>query len=209
MPPRHRSDPVSRVSCARACARLGARIAAARFARLIARARGRCRTHFACRLNRGRSAPDRHGREAAPDASSLGPIIPLFLKMQVPNREILHKFQEQFAINTGQLLDSPLESGNRRGRGDPRLRGGRRGAERGRGRAAGALDTRRTRYAPMVARRGQRTSTFSTMAAALSPAAQPVKRPYPPPLSASSSISSSTRRMPVGPCGWPKMREEP
>ena len=92
-----RRDPDSRVSCAGACARAGARIAAARFARLIARARRR--THLACRLNRGRSAPDRHGREAVrADFASLGPIIPLFLKMQAPNREILLKSQELFVI---------------------------------------------------------------------------------------------------------------
>ena len=92
-----RRDPDSRVSCAGACARAGARIAAARFARLIARARRR--THLACRLNRGRSAPGRHGREAVrADFASLGPIIPLFPRMQVPNREILLKFQELFVI---------------------------------------------------------------------------------------------------------------
>ena len=94
MPARHRSDPVSRVSCARACAGGGGRIAPARLARLIARARRR--THFACRLNRGRSAPGRRGREAAPDASSPGPIIPLFSEMQVRNKELLLKFQEPF-----------------------------------------------------------------------------------------------------------------
>jgi len=48
-------DPDSRVSCVRLCLR-GRVSAPARFARLIARARGRCRTHFACRLNRRRSA---------------------------------------------------------------------------------------------------------------------------------------------------------
>ena len=52
---RHRSDPLSR---AFACGR--GRV----LARLIARARGRHRAHFACRLNRGRSAPDRRGRDA-------------------------------------------------------------------------------------------------------------------------------------------------
>jgi len=57
---RHRGDPLSRVF---ACA--GGRVSApARFARLIARMRGRHRTHFACRLNRGRSAPGRRGRDA-------------------------------------------------------------------------------------------------------------------------------------------------
>ena len=49
---------------ARLCRRGRARIAAARFARLIARARGKRRTHLACRLNRGRSAPGRRGRDA-------------------------------------------------------------------------------------------------------------------------------------------------
>ena len=92
-----RRDPDSRVSCVGARAPAGARIAAARLARLIARARRR--THLACRLNRGRSAPGRHGREAVrADFASLGPIIPLFLKMQVPNREILLNFWELFVI---------------------------------------------------------------------------------------------------------------
>ena len=59
-PARHRSDPLSR---AFACGR-GRVSAPARFARLIARARGRHRAHFACRLNRGRSAPGRCGRAA-------------------------------------------------------------------------------------------------------------------------------------------------
>ena len=57
---RHRSDPLSR---AFACGR-GRVSAPARFARLIARTRGRHRTHLTCRLNRGRSAPGRRGREA-------------------------------------------------------------------------------------------------------------------------------------------------
>ncbi len=61
----------------------GGRIAAARLARLIARARDKHKTHFACRLNRGRSAPDRRGREAVrADFASLRPIIPLFSEMQ-------------------------------------------------------------------------------------------------------------------------------
>jgi len=47
------------------------------------------------------------------------------------------------------------------------------------------------------------------MEAAVSPAAQPEKSRYPPPLIASSSIPSIMRRAPVGPCGCPKMREEP
>ena len=51
--------------------------------------------------------------------------------------------------------------------------------------------------------------TSTTTAIALSPAAQPVKRPYPPPRIASSSISSITARMPVGPCGWPQISEQP
>ena len=59
-PPRHRSDPLPR---AFACGR-GRVLAPARFARLIARVRGRRRTHFACRPNRGRSAPGRRGRDA-------------------------------------------------------------------------------------------------------------------------------------------------
>ncbi len=93
-----RRDSDSRVSCARACAGGGGRIAPARLVRLIARARGRHRTHLACRLNRGRSAPGRRGREAVrADFAFLGPIIPLFLRMQAPKREILLKFQEQFA----------------------------------------------------------------------------------------------------------------
>ena len=54
------SDPLSR---AFACGR-GRVSAPARFARLIARARGGRRTHLACRLNRGRSAPGRRGRDA-------------------------------------------------------------------------------------------------------------------------------------------------
>ena len=54
-------DPLPR---AFACGR-GRVSAPARFARLIARTRGGRRTHFACRLNRGRSAPDQRGRDAA------------------------------------------------------------------------------------------------------------------------------------------------
>ena len=96
-----RRDPVSRVSCAGACAGGGARIAAARLARLIARARGRHRTHFACRLNRGRSAPDRHAREAAPDASSLRPIISQFLKTQVLVTELLPESQRTDCRSSG------------------------------------------------------------------------------------------------------------
>ncbi len=88
-----RRDPDSRVSCARACARLGARLASARLVRLIARARRR--THFACRLNRGRSAPGRHGRETVrADFASLGPIISLFSEMQSNIEELLLNFQE-------------------------------------------------------------------------------------------------------------------
>ena len=54
-------DPLSR---AFVCRR-GRVSAPARFVRLIARARGKRRTHLARRLNRGRSAPDRRGRDAA------------------------------------------------------------------------------------------------------------------------------------------------
>ena len=86
-----RRDPDSRVSCAGACARAGARIAAARFARLIARARRR--THLACRLNRGRSAPDRHGREAVrADFAYLTSIISQFLRVQALAIELLPEF---------------------------------------------------------------------------------------------------------------------
>ena len=62
-PPRRRPggrDPLPR---AFACGR-GRALAPARFARLIARTRGKHRTHLTCRLNRGRSAPGRHGRDA-------------------------------------------------------------------------------------------------------------------------------------------------
>ena len=59
-PPRLWSDPLPR---AFACGR-GRALAPARFARLIARARGRQRTHLACLPNRGRSAPGRCGRDA-------------------------------------------------------------------------------------------------------------------------------------------------
>ena len=78
-PARYRSDPLPR-AIAGGCGRVSA---PARFARLIARARGRHRAHFACRLNRGRSAPGRRRRDAAPDAASLGPIIAHFLRTQV------------------------------------------------------------------------------------------------------------------------------
>ncbi len=94
-----------RASPARACAGGGARIAAARLARLIARARRR--THFTCRLNRGRSAPGRHGREAAPDASSLEPIIPLFSEMQAPNGEILPAYNEHIAVPAATAPSQP------------------------------------------------------------------------------------------------------
>ena len=51
--------------------------------------------------------------------------------------------------------------------------------------------------------------TSTTTAIALSPAAQPVNRPRPPPRCTSSSTSSITRRRPVGPFGWPKISEQP
>ena len=62
----------SRVSCARLCRR-GRVLAPARFARLIARAPGRHGTHFTCRLNRGRSAPGRHGRRSS--LANAAPIL--------------------------------------------------------------------------------------------------------------------------------------
>src|SRR5262245_36252012 len=51
--------------------------------------------------------------------------------------------------------------------------------------------------------------TLMTTAIAVSPAAQPVKSPCPPPRWASSSISSITERVPVGPCGCPQTSEQP
>ncbi len=51
--------------------------------------------------------------------------------------------------------------------------------------------------------------TLTTSAAAVSPAAQPVNSPRPPPRSSSSSINSMTRRMPVGACGCPQISELP
>ena len=51
--------------------------------------------------------------------------------------------------------------------------------------------------------------TRSTSAMAESPAAQPLNTPVPPPRSTSSSISSITERMPVGPCGCPQISDEP
>ena len=115
---------------ARACAGGGARIAAARLVRLIARARRR--THFACRLNRGRSAPGRRGREAAPDASSPGPIISLFLRMQAPKGEILPAYDEHIAVPAatapsqppgplpGRTAAGPLPASPASGRGEER-----------------------------------------------------------------------------------------
>ena len=46
-------------------------------------------------------------------------------------------------------------------------------------------------------------SSRSTIAAPVSPAAQPVNRPMPPPASRSACASSTMPRSPVGPCGWP------
>ncbi len=90
MPSRLGSDPYSRAIAGGR----GRAIAPARFARLIARARGRRRAHLVCRLNRGRSAPGRRGREAAPDAAYLEPIISRVFLLQTGNREILPKFHE-------------------------------------------------------------------------------------------------------------------
>src|SRR6185369_8154936 len=56
---------------------------------------------------------------------------------------------------------------------------------------------------------GQASVTSSTSAIAVSPAAQPVNRPKPPPRSASSSITSMIERVPIGACGWPQTREQP
>ena len=52
-------------------------------------------------------------------------------------------------------------------------------------------------------------STSTTRAAPVSPAAQPVNRPRPPPRARRVSISSAIERRPVGPCGWPKTRLQP
>ena len=65
----------ARIACG--CGRASA---PARFARLIARARQRA--HFTCALNQGRSAPGRHGQEAARGCPSLGPIIPYLFSGQ-------------------------------------------------------------------------------------------------------------------------------
>ena len=66
---------------------------------------------------------------------------------------------------------------------------------------------------PMLGRRGTlrrpQSSTRRTTAAPVSPAAQPVNRPVPPPRWRSSSISSVIERSPVGPWGWPKIRLQP
>ena len=51
--------------------------------------------------------------------------------------------------------------------------------------------------------------TRTTSAAAVSPAAQPVNSPFPPPSSTSSSISSMIPRRPVGAWGWPHTSEQP
>ena len=53
------------------------------------------------------------------------------------------------------------------------------------------------------------SSTLTARAAPVSPAAQPVNNPTPPPRCLSSSISSVIERRPVGPCGCPKMRLHP
>jgi len=53
------------------------------------------------------------------------------------------------------------------------------------------------------------TSTEIITAIAVSPAAQPLNRPRPPPRNASSSIISITARVPVGPCGCPQISEQP
>ena len=51
--------------------------------------------------------------------------------------------------------------------------------------------------------------TSITKAAPVSPAAQPVNSPSPPPRSRNVSTNSAIDRKPVGPCGWPNMRLDP
>ena len=159
-PPRRRRTGIGATLLSRAFACGRGRVSApARFARLIARARGGRRTHFACRLKRGRSAPGRRGREAAPDATSLGPIIAHFLKMQVKLEKyyinIMNNFSHSFPGATKRACRIV-----RPGRRTPRIHARR--------------DVRLWRPGDWLR---QRTSTFNTRAAALSPAAQPVNRP--------------------------------
>ena len=96
----------ARIACG--CGRASA---PARFARLIARARQRA--HFACALNQGRSAPDRHGREAArgcpfPRTHHTTPIL-----RSSPIRELLPNSLEASAAPPPPGLCQPAGSSSR------------------------------------------------------------------------------------------------
>src|SRR6185436_18625399 len=68
-------------------------------------------------------------------------------------------------------------------------------------RVAGELDAL---DAPVRDQRGAvARHTSTTSAAPVSPAAQPVNSPRPPPRCSSAWMSSTTPRTPVGPCGCP------
>jgi hypothetical protein len=64
----------------------------------------------------------------------------------------------------------------------------------------GPIESRRSRWGE---NRRQTVSTCRTTAAPVSPAAQPVNRPIPPPRRRRTSMSSATPRVPVGAWGWP------
>ena len=86
-------------------------LAPARFARLIARARQRA--HFACALNQGRSAPGRHGREAARGCTFPRTHHTILILRSSPNRELLPNSLEAPAAAPPPGLCQPAGSPSR------------------------------------------------------------------------------------------------
>ncbi len=89
---------------ARIACRRGRALAPARFAR------ARQRAHFACALNQGRSAPGRHGREAARGCPFPWTHHTTLILMSSPIRELLPNFLEAPAAPPLPVLCQPAGS---------------------------------------------------------------------------------------------------
>ena len=96
----------ARIACG--CGRASA---PAQFARLTARVRQRA--HFACALNRGRSAPGRHGREAARGCPFPRTHHTTLILRSSPIRELLPNFLEAPAAPPPPGLCQPAGSSSR------------------------------------------------------------------------------------------------